>query len=178
MILLVSCLAFTGCVMEGENDPNIEKSAEKAKTLIEQLTTKAKDVLDNKDGELDKVKELIDNIAEKSKEVAEKVKEKGPELKEKIDSIKNDPDLKNKLENFKGDAGELLKELEGILKDAVNDLDKKDGGATESGDGIKSPAEKMEKSDMLKNQDKQRIMDEAEKLEKAAEELRRKAKEL
>ncbi len=148
ILVMVMSFGFAGCLEDGSpDDQKIEETADKAKDFLDKFAAKAKDVLDNKDGQLDKAKDLIDQIAEKSKDVAEQVKEKGPEWKEQLEKLKNDPKLKETIENFKGDAGDLFKELEKIVTDAAKDMKENAGAESESGKGA---AEKLKDSGFIK----------------------------
>ena len=110
---LVFTLLFIGCFEEGpDQDKKIDKTAQDAKDILEQLSVKAKEFLDDEQN-VEKLKEAIDEIAAKSKDM-----QKNSEVwKEKIEELKKDPEIREILEKHKGDAEELGKRLEEIFKD-------------------------------------------------------------
>ncbi len=113
-------LAFMGLLLTGcaEAEQNIDKTAQEAKSLLDNLGNNAeeligisKDKLKNSDETISKLKNVIDKVAEKTKGINQRV-ENDPELKNKLN------DMKNTLEN---DATDIIKELEGIFKDLQDD---------------------------------------------------------
>lgn len=123
IFFLFAFVLFIGCAEENQTPPkDIDETAERAKDWIDKASAKARDILDNSDGEIDKFKEIIDKIADKSKDVKEVVSKNKDKWKEEVDRITSDPKFKEKMDNLKSEGGDILKELEGLVKDIGQDL--------------------------------------------------------
>lgn len=114
--LLVSC----------DEDPaatkkKIEDTSEIAKDLIDVLSDKAKDLAEDKDGDVAKFKDLIKDMSEKSKDLGEILEKEGGDLGKSIDSLTNDPEVKN---HFKKLGEDLKKALDQIETEVNKEVDK------------------------------------------------------
>lgn len=123
LFFLFAFVLFIGCAEENQTPPkDIDQAAERAKDGVDKIADKLRNILDNSDGEMDKFKEIIDKIADKSKDVKQVVDNNKGKWKEEVDRITNDPKFKEKIEGLKSEGGDILKELEGLVKEISEDL--------------------------------------------------------
>ncbi len=129
LLLLALCaltLVGMGCIEEGADgksrEEKIDKTMNDVKNILDKVSTKASKFLE--EGEMDKLKDVIDKIGEKSKEVSKD----GAAWKIKLEELKNNPEIKELLEKHKGDADEILKEIQKIAKDTEEKLKEEDSG--------------------------------------------------
>lgn len=116
--MLMSCVWEEGTTQE-EKREKIEKTANDAKNLIDEISKTVKNIADDNEGNGDELKSLISKLADKSKGIKEFVDNNKGEWKEKVAKIKESPELKKLLEDVKsdGDGAEIIKQLEEILNE-------------------------------------------------------------
>lgn len=107
--ILLSVCAI-GCQEGASNEEKkekIDKTVEDAKSLIDKIGNKAKEILE--DEELEKIKEILEKTNDGSQ----------PDslLNVKIEELKDNPEVKAIIDKHKGDVEDILKQIEQMIKD-------------------------------------------------------------